>query len=113
MVQVQVRVDERNTPQFSRMAYLAGVSPPITAEELKEIELSRAAKRESVSRKKSHAFDDEGQPSMFDEFCIDVDCISVVFFFDIRSPAFTVKLSQNTIMIDGIKCIKPRFVVWP
>lgn len=67
MVKVQVRVDDRNTPQYSRMAYLAGVSPPLTEEELKELELNRAGKSgtsgELASRKKSRTLHEEGHLS--------------------------------------------------
>ena len=38
MVKVQVRVGEQETPQFSRLATLAGVTPPMTAADLHSAE---------------------------------------------------------------------------
>lgn len=53
MVKVQVRVDDQDTSQFSRLATLAGVSPPITEADL---QLAEQRQLRSQSRKeKSHS----------------------------------------------------------
>lgn len=53
MVKVQVRVDDQDTSQFSRLATLAGVSPPITETDL---QLAEQRQLRSQSRKeKSHS----------------------------------------------------------
>ena len=48
MVKVQVRVDDQDTPQFSRLATLAGVSPPIPEADL---QLAEQRQLRSLSRK--------------------------------------------------------------
>ena len=55
MVKVQVRVGEQETPQFSRLATLAGVTPPMTAADLHSAEQKQL--RSSQSRR-------ERSPSM-------------------------------------------------
>ena len=53
MVKVQVRVDEQDTPQFSRLATLAGVSPPLPEADLQSAE-QRQLKSQS-RRERSHS----------------------------------------------------------
>ncbi|XP_032228067.2 uncharacterized protein LOC5503934 [Nematostella vectensis] len=55
LVKVQVRVDDQQTPQFGRLATLAGVTPPMTQEAVRDLESSRISKirvDESASRKR-------------------------------------------------------------
>lgn len=52
MVKVQVRIGDQDTPQFSRLATLAGVTPPITEADLQTAEQQQ---RQSQSRKEVRA----------------------------------------------------------
>ena len=54
MVKVQVRVDEQDPPQFSRLATLAGVTPPMTDAEIQQSErrkIRSQSKKERTSSK--------------------------------------------------------------
>lgn len=57
MVKVHVRVDDQDTPQFSRLATLAGVSPPITEADLQLAEQRqlRSQARKEISHSKPEA----------------------------------------------------------
>lgn len=57
MVKVQVRVGEQETPQFSRLATLAGVTPPMTAADLHSAEQKQLR---SQSRRERSPFKSEG-----------------------------------------------------
>lgn len=54
MVKVQVRVDEQDPPQFSRLATLAGVTPPMTDAEIQQSERrkirSQSKKERTISK---------------------------------------------------------------
>jgi hypothetical protein len=48
MVQVHVRVDEQRTPQFGRLAQLAGVTPPVAVEQTREADVSSKMSKAKV-----------------------------------------------------------------
>lgn len=58
MVKVQVRVDDEDIPQFSRLATLAGVSPPVPEADLQTAEQRqlRTQSRKERSHSKSEVF---------------------------------------------------------
>lgn len=57
MVKVQVRVDDQDTPQFSRLATLAGVSPPIPEADLHSAEQRQQRTQSRRERSNSKAGD--------------------------------------------------------
>ena len=57
MVKVQVRVDDQDTPQFSRLATLAGVSPPIPEADLHSAEQRQQRTQSRRDRSNSKAGD--------------------------------------------------------
>lgn len=65
IVKVQVRVDDQDVPQFSRVAMLAGVSPPATEADLQSAEqrqqqLQSQKEMRALSRKASFSHKDSG-----------------------------------------------------
>ena len=57
MVKVQVRVDDQDVPQFSRVATLAGVSPPTTEADLHSAEQQQQELR-ALAHKASFSYKD-------------------------------------------------------